>query len=147
MIEKMELEGVPAFKAKALDGNLVSSKDFSNQVIILNFWASWCAPCLEEFPSLIKAVERLNGKVKLLAISQDSELDDIKSFLKAYPGLENNPNILVLTDFDHSIAQMFKADRLPESYIFGKDGKLKKKIVGTIDWSTKDAEKYMDGLL
>ncbi len=147
LIEQMEVLGIPEFQAKSLDGVEVSSKSFSNKIVVLNFWASWCAPCLEEFPSLIKAINRLNGEAILLALSQDSEIEDIQSFIKAYPGLQNSPNIIVLTDFDHSIAQKFKADRLPESYIFGKDGKLKKKIVGTIDWSTEDAEKYLDNLI
>lgn len=139
---QMESEGLPNFELKNLEGGTYQLKDFAGKVVIVSFWASWCGPCLEEFPSMIKLVEEMKGEVVLLAISQDSSQDEIEAFLKAFPQ-SKNPNIHVLWDTDHRVAHTYNADRLPESFIAGKDLKLARKIVGSIDWATPDAIAYM----
>ncbi len=147
LIQRMETEGVPNFSGKTLNGSQLQVADFKGKVVIINFWASWCAPCMEEFPSLVKLLQTFGSDLVLLAVSQDSEESDIVSFLKSFPDLQGKPNIFIVTDYDNKIAAQFKTDRLPESYIVGKDGMLKKKIIGTIDWATEDAEKYLRALL
>jgi thiol-disulfide isomerase/thioredoxin len=144
-IGEMETAGMPNFKLATLEGKAVEFKDFQNQVVIVSFWASWCGPCLEEFPSMIELVEKMNGKVKLLAVSQDSSKAEIEAFLKSFPK-SNNPNIYILWDEKHEVGQQYNADRLPETFVAGKDQKLVRKIVGSINWATPDAIRFMEEL-
>lgn len=146
VLEMYEKEGVPNFSAKDLDGNSFELDEFSGNVVILNFWASWCGPCIEEVPSLIKLVKEFNGDVQLIAISGDSKLEDIHVFLKSFPELKG-ANIKIVWDQDRALMKQFQIARLPESMVLGKDKKLVKKIVGTIDWYNKDSIAYIKSLL
>lgn len=145
-IDEMETQGLPNFEVKNLEGKPVQLSDFKGQVVIVSFWASWCGPCLEEFPSMIELVEKMNGQVKLLAISQDSSKEEIEAFLKSFPK-SKNPNIHILWDEDHKVGQQFNADRLPESFVAGKDHRLVRKIVGSINWATPQAITFMQELV
>ena len=145
-IEGMEKNGVPNFTAKTLSGEVFQLNQFSGKVVILNFWASWCGPCVEEVPSLIKLVKEFKGDVQLIAISGDSNEEDIQVFLKSFPELKSE-NIKIVYDQDRSKMKMFDVTRLPESLVLGTDHKLVKKLVGSIDWYTKDSVAYIQGLL
>jgi len=145
-MDEMETVGIPNFLVKDLEGKTVQLKDFQGQVVIISFWASWCGPCLEEFPSMIELVEKMKGQVKLMAISQDSERSEIDAFLRAFPK-SKHPDIFILWDQDHAIGKQFGVERLPESYVAGKDHKLVRKIVGSINWATEDAIGFMRELV
>lgn len=145
-LESMETEGAPNFESKDLSGKTFQLKELQGKVVILNFWASWCAPCIEEVPSLIKLVKEFNGDVQLIAVSGDSSLEDIEIFLKSFPELRN-VNIKVVWDEDRSLMRQFQVSRLPESLVLNKEQKLVKKIVGTIDWYNADSIAYVKSLL
>jgi len=145
-VESMTANGVPNFSAQTLAGEKFELSQLKGRVVILNFWASWCGPCVEEVPSLIKLVKEFNGDVQLIAISGDSSLDDINIFLKSFPELKN-VDIRVVFDQDRSLMKMFDVARLPESMVLAKDQRLAKKLVGSIDWYTNDSIEYMKGLL
>ncbi len=144
-MDEMENAGLPDFELKNLEGKLVKLSDFKGQVVIVSFWASWCAPCLDEFPSMIELVDQMDGKVQLIAVSQDSLREDIDAFLKSFPK-SKHPNIHILWDEKHTVGQLYDADRLPESFVAGKDMKLVRKIVGSINWATPDAISFMKNL-
>ncbi|KHD87570.1 MAG: thiol:disulfide interchange protein tlpA [Bdellovibrio sp. ArHS] len=145
-LERMEKEGVPSFEAKDLSGQTFELSSMEGKVVILNFWASWCGPCIEEVPSLIKLVKEFKGEVQLIAISGDSLREDIDVFMKSFPEMKGE-NIKIVWDQDRSLMKQFQVARLPESMVLGKDQKLVKKIVGTIDWYNKDSIAYIKSLL
>jgi thiol-disulfide isomerase/thioredoxin len=145
-VEDLNKKGVPELSLVDISGRSISTQQLAGKVVILNFWASWCEPCIEEVPSLIKLVDHFNGKVVLLAISGDSELEDITVFLKAFPGMKNE-NIYVVFDDDKSEIQTFGIRRLPETIILDGKNKAIRKISGTIDWYTPEAIEYMSGLI
>lgn len=145
-VDEMETKGLPSFEAKTIDSGLVRLEDLKGKIVILNFWASWCAPCIEEIPSLIKLVKEYKGQIQLVAISGDSNIEDIEVFLKSFPELRNE-NISIVWDHDRSLVQKFAVARLPESFVSSQDLKLAKKIIGTIDWYTPDSKAYIDSLL
>jgi len=144
-LETMETKGVPAFTAKTIDGVEVNSSQ-NGKLLIVNFWASWCEPCVAEISSLISLVKTFKGQISLIAISGDNSLEDIQAFLKSFPELKNE-NISIVWDESHSLMDKYGTDRLPESYVVGKDGKLVKKIVGSINWHTPDSEAFVRELL
>jgi thiol-disulfide isomerase/thioredoxin len=145
-VEQMEKEGVPNFTYKDLNGQTHDLNDLKGKVVILNFWASWCTPCIEEVPSLIKLVQEFKGNVVLIAVSGDSSKEDIDVFLKSFPELKGE-HMSIVYDGDRAVMKRFDISRLPESLVLGKDHKLAKKLVGSIDWYNKDSIAYMNSLL
>ncbi len=140
-------EPLPPFRAKTLDGKDIQLSQFKGKVVVVNFWASWCGPCVEEVPSLIKLLKTFPNELELIAISGDSNQADIDSFMKSFPEMTTLPNIHVVWDADKSLSQKYQIYRLPESFLLNKDLKLIKKISGTIDWHTEDAIAYIKQVL
>ena len=141
-----EKDGIPDFEAKTLDGQTFKLSSLKGKAVILNFWASWCGPCVEEVPSLIRLIKEFNGEVQLIAVSGDSSRSDIEIFLKSFPELKGE-NIKIVWDEDRSLMQTFAVARLPESLVVDRQHLLTKKLVGSIDWYTNDSKAYMKGLL
>ena len=107
---------------------------FRGKVVIVSFWATWCEPCVEEFPSFIELLETYPKKIILLAISWDENRKDVNQFISAFDGFR--PQIKVYLDREKKISQAFAVDRLPEGFIFNSQGELVKKIVGVQNWSS-----------
>lgn len=141
----IEKTGIPDVEMTDIQGNKHALKSFSGSVVIINFWASWCEPCVKEFPSLIKLIEKFKGKIKIVAVSGDYERQDIDIFLKAFN--VKNPNFIVVWDKEQNIAKSFGTFKLPESFVFGPKGEFIRKIVGVDDWATKDAFMFFEDIL
>ena len=90
---------------------------------------------------MVKLLERFEGKIQNLAVSNDSSIDDIHTFAKAF-NLSSTKNMTLLWDKKSEMGRLFAIGKLPESFIFDKQGRLVKKIVGTRDWNTPDAIEY-----
>ncbi|MGZ3690144.1 MAG: TlpA family protein disulfide reductase, partial [Pseudobdellovibrio sp.] len=75
-------------KQKNINGFVLKPELFESEFLIINFWASWCPPCIEETPSLIK-FSKTHPEFKLIAISQDDTLNDIQNFTKLFPNFKN----------------------------------------------------------
>lgn len=144
VVARMEKEGVPNFTLAKLDGAQVSLEQYRGKVVIVNFWASWCNPCVEEFPSMLKLVERFNGDVVVLAVSTDDDRNDIEVFTKAFN--LPKPNFDVLWDQEKSVMKTYGVEKIPESFLVGKDGKLVRKVLGIEDWASEDAIRYFASL-
>lgn len=136
----------PVLEGKDLAGLDFISTDFKNQIVIVNFWASWCAPCIEEIPSLIKLVNDFKGQVQLIAISADDSLEEIETFKKSFPGL-NHKNITLVWDKDRNYMKKFNIFKLPESFVLTKNGLIVKKVSGTINWFNENSISYFKDLL
>lgn len=147
LMDRMEKEGLPKFELKNLEGKVISSADFRGKIVLVNFWASWCAPCLEEFPSMVKLVDEMKGEMVLLAVNTDAERAEIDSFLKSFPNVKDSPNVHVIWDEQKDVMKLFEVDRLPESYLAGTDGRLVTKIVGSINWYSEESKEYIRDLL
>lgn len=146
LMERMKTEGVPSLIGSTLDGQSVDISKYQGKVIVINFWASWCEPCIEEVPSLISLIEKMKGEAVLLAVSGDSDIQEVNSFLKAFPGLKNK-NIFVMWDENKKIIESYGVERLPETFIVGPDMKLVKKVVGSINWAHDDSVQYLKNIL
>lgn len=140
-LEKNNFMSLPGLEFKDTDNNKIDVSDrVRGKVVIVNFWATWCEPCAEEFPSMVKLLEKF-PEVVILAVSHDSQKDDIATFAKAF-SLDAQKNLILLWDQDLSLGNLFKTNKLPESYVFDRDGRLVKKVVGIRDWANEDAFMY-----
>jgi thiol-disulfide isomerase/thioredoxin len=131
--KEVEFSTAPPFRLTDSGGNEVSIADFASKVVVVNFWSSTCAPCIEEFPSLVRYIKKFSGKVVLLAVSQDQDAASMSQFLERYY-TNPDPNIYVLLDMNRGVAKAYGVTALPESFLFAKDLKFKRKIVGFRDW-------------
>jgi cytochrome c biogenesis protein CcmG, thiol:disulfide interchange protein DsbE len=134
--------------AMELDGKPVHLLDLRGKVVVLNFWATWCPPCVEETPSLNrlqKYITSRNGVVVGVAADQDQAI--YEKFLREqgviFPTYRD-PG----TRDDHSpIAQEYGTAMYPETYIIDRKGVILRKIIGTQDWNSPELLAYFDAIL
>lgn len=106
---------------------------YNNQVTVVHFWATWCAPCEKEFPSLIKLTKQFpNKEINFLFVAVNDDSKKIEKFLSKN---EMNPeNSVVLLDEEGIHQKSFGTYRLPETFIFNKKGEIVKKLAGAQEW-------------
>jgi len=120
----------------------VTLSDFRGKVVLVNFWATWCPPCQAELPSLIAMQDRVRAKgVMVLGVSIDVDENAYHRFLK-----ERNVNFMTVLDPEQKVATMYGTTGWPETYIVDRDGVLRRKIVGPIDWNSAEINEFLGKL-
>jgi thiol-disulfide isomerase/thioredoxin len=121
----------------------VSLRQYQSQgkVVVLNFWASWCPPCLEEFPSLIDLQRRLPNVV-VLAVSFDTDANAYAQYIT-----DNHiAGITTILDLSQRSNTAFDTTRPPETYIIDRNGIIRRKFIGAQDWTTPEIINYLQNL-
>lgn len=135
--------GSPAkdFSLRDSDRN-VTLAQFRGQVLVLNFWATWCPPCEEELPSLMRMQDSLRARgVTVLGVSIDVDGDAYHRFLK-----QRNVNFLTIRDPEQKIATLYGTAGWPETYIIDRQGVMRRKFVGAVDWTSPEVVDYLSKL-
>ncbi len=134
----------PDFSFPNLDGNKVSLTDYRGKVVLLNIWATWCAPCVAEMPSMQKLYQELKDEgFLILAVSLDeSGVEAVKPFVE-----KHKLEFPVLLDTKGEIKSLYQITGIPESFIIDKSGTIVEKIVGPRDWATSGAIRYFRNFL
>jgi thiol-disulfide isomerase/thioredoxin len=128
----------------ALDGRTFALPAQARFVVV-NFWATWCPPCIEETPSLLRlAAERPDAMV-LVTVSEDDSVADVRKFIGLFPNARR-PNIYLLHDRDRALAERWAIRQFPETLIFDRGFALKKKVAGAIDWGAQDVVAFFSEL-
>jgi len=135
--------GTPAKEFSVQDSDhQVSLTQFRGQVVILNFWATWCPPCDQELPSLMDMQDRMRGRgVVVVGVSIDVDGDAYHRYLK-----QRNVNFVTVRDPEQKIAGMYGTSGWPESYIIDRQGVLRRKIVGPINWGSPEVMQFLSKL-
>ncbi len=134
----------PDFSFQTLSEQELSLSDFEGKTIILNFWASWCTPCVKEFPLLLELAEKEYKNIVLIAVTVDAEKDNIYRFISDLGDVSQSrieqKNVFIAWDPSKKISQdLFQTMRYPETYIIAPDQTLRKKIIGAdTDFSSDD---------
>jgi len=124
------------FKLKTLDGKTMSLADHKGKVIFLNFWATWCKPCLLEMPAMEKLYQTMKGKdFIILAISSDEDLNKIRETLNRLKPRATFPILLK----DNDVQTNYRVGAIPVTYLIGKDGKIIGKVIREHNWSSPEA--------
>jgi peroxiredoxin len=123
-------ERAPDFTLPALTHGSLSLHDFGRQVVVLNFWATWCSPCVEETPSLEKFAEqvRLQG-VAVMGVSVDQDVAALQAF-----AAEQHLSFPIARDPSQSVANRYGTFQFPETYIIDQEGRVAEKLIGPVDW-------------
>lgn len=121
----------PAWEGRTLDGELVSLDDLRGQVVVLNVWATWCAPCIREMPALDRLARTLGDQgVRVVGASVDrgSAAPQVRRFIE-----EHDISFLILLDPDQSIMSRFRTLGVPETFLIGPDGVIAHRWIGEFD--------------
>ncbi|WP_263384411.1 TlpA family protein disulfide reductase [Granulicella arctica] len=133
--------GKPAPQFTMSDG--VTAVDLSKlrgQVVVLNLWASWCVPCVEELPSLLAMQQQLPN-VKVVAVSMDQDDDVYRRFL-----VKNNVHVTTVRDPDAKVNAIYGTQQIPETYIIDRQGILRRKFVNAQNWTSPEIIGYLSRL-
>lgn len=126
----------PQWRLPALDGGAHGPEDYRGRVVLLNFWASWCPPCRDEFPSLERLQTRLGGRdFTVLAIAVSDSAEGIARFLGG-----RAPLFDILMDDDGKVSAAFRARGVPVTYLLDREGRLLAGKTGPQHWDSPEME-------
>jgi thiol-disulfide isomerase/thioredoxin len=127
-------------------GKLHRLSDYRGKVVLVNFWATWCEPCREEMPSMRTLKQRMDGVRKdafvVLAVNYGENEIRIASFLQQQP-----LGFPVLLDPFSEAWRAWKPGLLPASFLIGRDGRLRYRVLGELDWAGAEASRVVQGLM
>ncbi len=134
----------PDFTTVNIQGEKVSLSQYRGQVVILNFWATWCPPCKEEMPSMEQLHQTFKdrGLVMLAVNVEENGQEVVSKFLEKTPY-----SFPILLDEDAKIQNTYGVFRFPETFIIDKNGVVIEKIIGGRDWMRGSTYKTIDFLL
>jgi thiol-disulfide isomerase/thioredoxin len=115
---------------------------YRNQVVLVNFWATWCEPCREEMPAL-QALQQKLGKERLvvLTVNYGESAEKVQQFVREVP-----IDLPVLLDRDMEAAKAWQVRVLPTSFVLGQDGQIRYSVVGLLDWGDAQVVKLIAAL-
>lgn len=134
----------PRFTLRSLQGNRESLESYRGRVVVLNFWATWCAPCRVEMPSFEKLYRRFRSEgVTVLAVSIDKNNEStIKKFVDKY-GL----SYPILLDTKGEAERLYPAMSIPFTFIIDKAGRIVARVDGAKNWESEETFEAMEYLL
>jgi thiol-disulfide isomerase/thioredoxin len=133
----------PAFSIVTDQGHRITPTDFGGRVLVLNFWATWCPPCVAEVPSLSEFQKRLAGSgVVVVAVSVDKNPKLYSQFLKRF-----SPAFQTARDPDEGIASSYGTYQYPETYVIDRNGKVVQKVISfERPWTDPDTIAFIQSL-
>lgn len=125
----------PDFTLTDLKGNQWKLSELRGKVVFINFWATWCPPCIKEMPSMQALQEKMAGRdFQMLAIMYNDRPEMGQSFLNMH-----GYTFPALIDPDSWVAQQYGLTGVPETFIIDPEGILREKYIGPYDWNSSDA--------
>jgi peroxiredoxin len=119
----------------------VSLHDYKGKVVVLNFWATWCAPCLDELPSLIQMQHDLGDKVTVLAVATDQDPDVYARFMR-----DHKVDFISVNDAAQQSNAKYGTWIWPETYIIDSKGIVRRKFIGAVEWTNPAIVSYLEQL-
>jgi len=120
--------------------NTIRLADYRGKVVLLNFWWSQCAPCVQETPDLIQ-LHHDRPDLAILAVSIDEDPGSYRRFLNRF-----HVDLHTVRDPNQNVSKMYGTEGWPETYIIDRKGFIRRKIVGDPDWSNPEIRAYLQSL-
>ncbi|HEY8271697.1 MAG TPA: TlpA disulfide reductase family protein, partial [Pseudobdellovibrionaceae bacterium] len=141
-LDSSEIKNYNLDLVKSAEAILSNEVKKGTQLVIVNFWASWCPPCIHETPSMLNYAKNHSDKIQLFLVSEDSSSKEIRDFVKAFSDIYS-VNLRIIWDANRKIGQNFKVYKMPETFIFDNKGKLLRQLSGSVDWSQPELHKLI----
>lgn len=107
--------------------------------MVLNFWATWCPPCVEEMPSLVEMQRRMKDKgITVLAVSVDVDEKAYHQFLK-----DHGVDLTTVRDPSQKSANLYGTFKFPETYVIDREGKMRRKFIGAVEWTSPEIVEFL----
>ena len=136
-------KAVPDFRLPALAGGTGDLVSLRGRVVLLNFWATWCPPCVAEMPSLDRLSRALASEgLVVVGISVDNDEAALREFVA-----HHRLGFTILRDPGAHTAAAYRVTGYPQTFLIGRDGTLLKTFLGPAEWDTPEAVGYFRGLL
>lgn len=120
----------------------VTLHDLRGKVVVLNFWATWCPPCIEEMPSMVEMQQKLRDRgVVVLAVSVDVDQKAYARFIQ-----DHKVNLLTARDPDQKSNLLYGTSQFPESYVIDRQGVIRRKFIGAVDWTAPEIVNYLSNM-
>lgn len=119
----------------------VNLASYHGHVVLLNFWATWCAPCVAELPSLIELHHDM-PKLDIIAVSVDQNADAYKRFIATH-----RVDLITVRNPSQSIPTLFHTDMWPETYLIDRNGIIRYKFVSNQDWNDPEIRAMIKSLM
>lgn len=133
----------PKLVLKDLQGETQDLARYRGKVVLLNFWATWCAPCIKEMPSLARVADKLAGEpFALLTVNFGENAKRVEGFIDKL-GIA----LPVLLDSDMNASKAWVEKGLPTTYLIGADGRIRYQILGELEWDSPEVEERIRDLL
>jgi thiol-disulfide isomerase/thioredoxin len=138
-----QIEASRSIALPAVDGSVVTLADYSGQVVLLDFWASWCGPCRESFPWMNELQSKYGAQgFKVVAVNLDQDPHLARKFLSKYPA-----NFTVLLDSKAQLPPLFEVMGMPTSYLLDRNGNVHATHIGFQNNETAEYEQQLIKLL
>jgi peroxiredoxin len=132
----------PDFTLKDYAGRDVSLSSLRGNVVLVNFWATWCKTCVVEMPSMEKLVDKMKGKpFRLLAVSVDDDWAAIRQFFA------KGTNLDVVLDTARAIPKKYGTEKFPETFLIDKNGNIRYYIISDRDWTQADVSACLESMM
>lgn len=131
----------PDFTVQDSDRKVTLSQ-YRGQVVVLNFWATWCPPCVQEMPSLVQMAQRMREKgVVVLGVSIDVDEAAYHRFLQDY-----HVSMVTVRDPDQKSSTLYGTHGWPETYVIDRGGIVRRKFIGPVDWNSPEVTEFLSKL-
>lgn len=134
----------PDFTLPSLDGQTVRLSDLRGKAVLLNFWATWCAPCRLEMPTMEKAYQEYKSRgLEILAVSLDAGSNSVvKHFMQ-----ELQLDFPVLLDPNMEVLRLYRQFSIPATFLIDKQGIVRHRELGYRDWTDPESRKLLEAIL
>jgi peroxiredoxin len=132
-------DSAPNFSVPALPSGSMDLKNYRGQVVVVNLWATWCPPCVEETPSLERFAEKMRDRgVIVLGISVDEDQKTLQDFIQ-----QNHISYPIGRDPERALSARYGTFQFPETYILDRRGLVAEKVVGATDWNDSRIQNFV----
>jgi cytochrome c biogenesis protein CcmG, thiol:disulfide interchange protein DsbE len=134
--------GAPDFELSDHNGQKVSLKSLRGKPVLLNFWATWCEPCVKEMPSMEELARRLGDRAVVLAVSVDEDWAVVKKFFgdRGWP-------LSVVLDTSKEVPKKYGTEKYPETFLIDAEGKVREYFISERNWAIPEAAMCIESLL
>ena len=131
------------FTVEINDGRIINLKDYHHRFVLLNFWATWCVPCLKEMPDLEKAYQQMGSKkLIVLAVGMGEDKSTISRFAE-----KHEFTFPMVADSTLEIARLYGVESIPITYLINPEGIIIGRALGIRDWASPELIEFMDSKL